>query len=1030
MAIRFHTANASSLSIGKLVNAKVYSADLIPFLSRMGSALDDLCARLMEFGDTRAQLIAHNHGTEPRSIQDRRATVAAWLVEKLDPRDEWIDLGEASRRYQSATATAVMVVGLLLEAQHVPREGEGDALRAAVLERLSPQAQASFRPALTAPDQARLSLPPLVHKSLKVPESTDLRARSLERAFGFDALLPKLCLGNQELIQIAARLGSELSKMDGNNDTRGRELPKLEPSAALSTLITFLWSFRREDDPNRLDVSLLLATTGQLGRDLVHVLETAVTRPAPPRPDFKLLGDVVNHLIFNFGARRARPLVDALVRNDQLIPKQLSALQIAKDFVPDGAMAGRGLIAQQHLLPTLVAMIEALIDKGLAPERVFLTGKNYSCNHLVAVYLRMLGVNVIEPTAQTQGTDAFEHYRRIDLGDMLSDAAMRCDPPPAGWTALDDGGMLLQQTDVQQNVLDPQSNAGRAYQDILENITHGVEQTKRGEIVLSGRDLGFPVTMMPQLEAKRREARVIARDLARGLIREARWRGLDPRELRPAIIGAGVVGIELAKLLEHNGIRPCLWDKDPDRRAALSAEGWSHALAGSAADVLAGSSCAVLLTGQREVLEQELAGYSGFLMSGSSDANEVNLELLSTQGIGVDVANRAMPGNFAGDGVETLSASEIGMTRALTFLATALRPAAPGSIEQDRWNEALSKVLDSWVAEGNEAMVTLELDAPPASPPPDRLNPTGRADHDEWMTFFLNHPRRVIPPPTDGSRPRGVYLFEDDDGRLRAVDTRQGRSAPLPADLSGVIGLQRLEGVSSADGTVYCQTPDQGRVLRVLKLEHGRARLGEPLPVDDNVAWRTEPAEVSPALRVTDRFNIDASLDQLGVRGRSCMAARKGDRLYVFSGSDYFRPLTVSLPSRAPSFFLWPDAETMLQIERDTGRMYPISLRPDGQTAYRGVAMPVGTRRVLGVSESVTPSMGSHDATILFEVGSGQQGVVVFTPRGPQATLLPSGAAYRRITRRPDYEGGGYLVEYLPAGVPDESERYERCVIR
>jgi hypothetical protein len=729
-------------------------------------------------------------------------------------------------------------------------------------------------------------------------------------------------------------------------------------------------------------------------------------------------------LVEAYGPEPARPLVDALVRSDALIPKTLAAVDVAKGFVPEGAMQGRGLVAQQHLFPTLVPMLEALFDKGLRPQDVFLTGKHYSFNPLVAVYLRMLGCTVLTPTRQTQGMNQVEGFRESDAAGLLLAAAASGARPARGWTVLDDGGLLLRVADQALKNQD-RSHTAQALQTLAAHIGHGVEQTTRGVTALAARPPAFPVTLIPKLEAKKREARVIAADLARGLLREARWRGVPVKELRPAIIGVGTVGEQLARVLAHNHV-PCrLYDSSATRRAELRAEFQGSGLVEvceTAEASLQATNAAVLITGQRGVLDHELASYRGLVMSGSSDANEVDEEFLRTTGATAQLANRGFPVNFALDGHETLSASEIGMTRALLFLGVALDgPSIPAA--------ATTAVLDSWRAAGHEQLAVLE--DPPANPlaAPDALSPTGRASHADWMTYLRSSSLMVSPPPTSEKRP-GVFVFQGDNGALRIVNTRAGRSQPLPASIPARAVFQPMAGESSADGMITFTDAHGARVAHAVKVGPQGVQLSPAVAVSGAAATRFDPPPLPPGLHGQGYVEVETWLSAQGITGIPRVGLRTNDgALALFEPGAWLAPRRVALPSQAPGFFAWPSGKVLLQVDAEPARVHRIDVASGRSVHDPRFDLPADARRVLGSSAAYSPISGSTDELLLFEHHDGRQGVALVHPDGLKSYWLPAGAAFKRLERQAPHEGGRLQLSYLPAGAPDELSHYQTVLL-
>lgn len=1016
MGLRFPSVRPSVVPLGNIMGLRVRKSELLPLLSRVPTAVEDLCERLLENPVTAAELTARNLGRRPVDARDKRAALSAWLLSKVEANGDWIDFQASVQKQTGASATGILLIGLLVQNLSYARPEEGVELRQDVALRLEQATARSMGLALASAAAGWApvpSLPPRGAAQLLGSAPLSLAERALAAHFRFDALLPRLCFAPDELVGIMSRY---LAHVRGG--AQGRELAPVAPEAALTGLFGILWAARAGD--GSLDVEKLRQIAGPFAGELVDALARGLSRPAPARPDYERMATIVGALVEAYGPEPARPLVDALVRSDALIPTKLAAVDVAKRFVPEGAMQGRGLVAQQHLFPTLVPMLEALFDKGLRPRDVFLTGKHYSFNPLVAVYLRMLGCTVLTPTRQTQGMNQVEGFRESDAAGLLLAAAASGVQPARGWTVLDDGGLLLRVADQALKNQD-RSHTAMALQTLAAHIGHGVEQTTRGVIALAARPPAFPVTLIPKLEAKKREARVIAADLARGLLREARWRGVPLKDLRPAIIGVGTVGEQLASVLAHNHV-PCrLYDASPQRRAELRAAGLVE-VCETAKACLLGTNAAVLITGQRGVLDHELRAYRGLVMSGSSDANEVDEEFLVTAGATAQLANRGFPVNFALDGHETLSASEIGMTRALLFLGVALDgPNIPEA--------AATAVLDSWRASGHEQLALLDDQPANQLAAPDALSPTGRASHADWMTYLRCSSFMVSPAPTSEKRP-GVFVFRGDNGALRIVDTRVGRSHPLPATIPARATFQPMAGESSADGMITFTDAHGARVTHAVKVGPQGVQLSPAVAVSGDAATRFDPPPLPPGLNGLGNLEVETWLSAQGITGIPRVGLRTNDgALVLFEPGAWLAPRRLPLPSTAPGFFVWPRGDVLLQVDAKPARVHRIDLASGRSVHDPRFDLPTEARRVLGSSAAYSPISGSTDELLLFEHHDGRQGVALVLPEGLKSYWLPAGATFKRLERQTPQEGGRLQLSYLPAGAPDELSHYQRVLL-
>lgn len=138
-------------------------------------------------------------------------------------------------------------------------------------------------------------------------------------------------------------------------------------------------------------------------------------------------------------------------------------LQTWLDQIPEFDYSKLYIVAEQHLLSTTGSLIDKLIEIGVHPEHIYMTGKIYSTNDGVAKQLAEKGIKIIEHT-YPKIMGHYSEYLIQDIQKMWREA-MKEIPDDAYIVVLDDGGYTLK--------------------NVPESIIHspkiiGIEQTTSG----------------------------------------------------------------------------------------------------------------------------------------------------------------------------------------------------------------------------------------------------------------------------------------------------------------------------------------------------------------------------------------------------------------------------------------------------------------------------------------------------------------------------------------------------------------------
>jgi hypothetical protein len=158
------------------------------------------------------------------------------------------------------------------------------------------------------------------------------------------------------------------------------------PGEKLGDLILLLSRYRSRTDPRALDGQMLADSFGDVAPKLLAILDELSRAPLPKEPNLMALGQMIRQLGRRLPKQKAKELADELVRRPDLIPKSNPVLDRVLPHIPDGTLAGQGLVAVQHLLPSVCNLIEACIKKGMRPEQIHVLATPYNCTGLQLMF--------------------------------------------------------------------------------------------------------------------------------------------------------------------------------------------------------------------------------------------------------------------------------------------------------------------------------------------------------------------------------------------------------------------------------------------------------------------------------------------------------------------------------------------------------------------------------------------------------------------------------------------------------------------
>lgn len=871
--------------------------------------------------------------------------------------------------------------------------------------------RASTLKALTPAVPASVSATGFVLPESAVHRVSELTASAAAAGPGLSAVLSALSYGGSHALELIA---DELGKQPAG-PLAERLRAATPPGVALSSaparaaaLTRLLWQYRDPAQSGSVRWDLFLADTGPAGAELSARLQSASELPPPARANYRFLAATLEELRLSLPPETAQRLAFELVRKNGLIPTEVPALDAVKKGVPDGALAGKGLCAVQHLFPTLVPLVEACIEKGMDPKSMHILGTPYSSNPLVAAYLRILGVSVMEGQDAGGNTRDFEERRVQEIGVFLEHVAQSPNPPEKGWKLLDDGGLLQLAIAGHKRVhgLDPV----KLSQLFPSETTDAIEQTTRGLTELDKYPLAYRTVTVANAPGKIEEGGVIGWSLADALLHELRQMGRLDNVKNVTLVSAGTVGLTTARELRDLNFVVTVVDRDPAKLARAKAEGFATAT--DAGTTLESCDLIYACTGKTALDGHQIAGWEGLIASGSSAAIEFNRDQINAlRAEPITELNRGRPMNFNGDGYENLSPAEIGLTRALLFVALTQDTGggAPERIAVDARRDALA--VRAWRRSGGHTPAALSRETPRIAAPSRPDSVAGAARHDEWMAYLSSLPRAVCPPPHQVGFAPGLYFFQDEDGKVRGVRTSASDDAPVVSFETSLTQVpSKLLQLSERESPEW-----------LIELGHGEQHFVAPVTLDEGAVRVGVARPVEGGLRVFREADSSFHPSWGRREARSVLYAADGQLLYSFPGSSQLHARPRSFQGDA--LFLRLADHTLAEIQKSPPAVSVRGLLGGGvvEQHFSSYTVPSAFARI----DAVAP-LDDHGNFAL--VGRSPDGRLVLAPLnvgpvGQKVTFLPKDAVFRGMHRpSPETEPFRFVVDYTLPGDPVELE--------
>jgi S-adenosylhomocysteine hydrolase len=251
-----------------------------------------------------------------------------------------------------------------------------------------------------------------------------------------------------------------------------------------------------------------------------------------------------------------------------LEPPKLQLLDRLSEFRGKVDFSNTVLVGIQHVLTSTASLMVKLEQAGLDYERMFLLGKVYSSNPQSAEALKRLGIFVHPSSLKLDSVTLLEDYR-VQLGEAAADLIatanerLRSQPKPRRLLVLDSGGTLIGLVNHHRASIDAEIVA--------------VEQTRSGARAI--RDLTKPLLPVINVAESRAKLRHESPYIASAVIDKMR---VDiqklPMEtylpnLKTLVVGAGAIGMEVAKQLTNKVAELTIYDPDDERVAVARKNG-------------------------------------------------------------------------------------------------------------------------------------------------------------------------------------------------------------------------------------------------------------------------------------------------------------------------------------------------------------------------------------------------------------------------------------------------------------------------
>jgi len=193
----------------------------------------------------------------------------------------------------------------------------------------------------------------------------------------------------------------------------------------------------------------------------------------------------------------------------------MKLLDKTADTYPSDILKNTVIIGCQHLLPTIIPLIQKVMDKGV--KEISLIGKCYSADKETINTLREIeNVRVEDPVgynSHSEYRDVFEEYIQKFLAQEL-ERLESTDCTDMNLIILDIGALIIDEMNTIYNTHSPKWK-----------LIAGVEQSMSGYNIITSQPMNFPIVDVATSNWKRtHEASFIARDCVNILLNRLKYK--------------------------------------------------------------------------------------------------------------------------------------------------------------------------------------------------------------------------------------------------------------------------------------------------------------------------------------------------------------------------------------------------------------------------------------------------------------------------------------------------------------------------
>lgn len=317
------------------------------------------------------------------------------------------------------------------------------------------------------------------------------------------------------------------------------------------------------DAQGRIDLAAVQRSLGPRGVQFLHALSSIEQKSGDPLTDRRayapLRGEVAQRV----------------AKTSTIAPPMHALATMVKQVARKDELKGFAFMGLQHLFASSATLFGALHDLGVKHENMHLLGKVYSTNHRVVAELASRGADV-HGTSKKVGSKAFAHAMAEGIEEQLRAVIQHL---PKATMFVDGKPVFPEKPKPQVLLIDDGAEAIKILHEKFPEYAPFfccVEQTRRGARILhelqQNGELLCPVANVAETWAKLEwESPMIGHSVVlevdRKLDRLARFGVKPPHE--SLVLGCGAVGGGVARAMLRRGLDVHLYDKDPQRTAAL-----------------------------------------------------------------------------------------------------------------------------------------------------------------------------------------------------------------------------------------------------------------------------------------------------------------------------------------------------------------------------------------------------------------------------------------------------------------------------